>query len=185
MSQTAQRRRFCVTVNPGHINPEWAKDEETDEYPEIPLEDLKAAYRDWWATLAEFPDLLWRKGQIEVSDKGLVHIQAAVRLRTSKRGQTLRRKLGGHFEPARNWAALSRYVQKTSDRLEFLGEDGQPEEGGDVTSGYGSAKLRAIEALKFGMTPTEIAQTDPEAYFTHHRSIEALWEKLKEAERLE
>jgi hypothetical protein len=28
------------------------------------------------------------------------------------------------------------------------------------------------------MTPLEIARTDPDAYFTHWRAIEALWEKL-------
>jgi hypothetical protein len=174
--QLQQKRFFCVTVNPGHLNSEWKPVEKGGQGPPD-VEELKAAYRQWWVALGEYPALQWRKGQIEVSDAGLVHIQAAIKLNASQRAHTLRERLMGHFEPARNWVALKNYVQKTSDRMEFLGEDGE-DNSGNRTEGFGSAKQRAIEALRDGMTPLEIARTDPDAYFTHWRAIEALWEKL-------
>ncbi len=171
-----QKRFFCITVNPGHLDKQWLPESKGGQGPPA-LEDLKAAYRQWWVALGEYPGLQWRKGQIECSDAGLVHIQAAIKLNDSIRAKTLRRRLGGHFEPARNWIALKNYVEKTSDRMEFLGEDGE-DNSGNRTEGFGSAKQRAITALRDGMTPLEIARTDPDAYFTHWRAIEALWEKL-------
>lgn len=156
--QLAQRRFFCVTVNPGHINSEWKPVDKGGNGPPD-VEELKAAYRQWWAALGEFPSLQWRKGQIECSNDGLVHIQAAVKMKDSIRANTLRDRLHGHFEPARNWVALRNYVQKTSDRMEFLGEDGE-DTSGNRTEGFGSAKQRAIQALRDGMTPLEIARTD-------------------------
>lgn len=178
MNDNRQVRRFSVTVWPGHLRADWKRDED-GKMPEIDREELMAAYRTWWAVLGEWPNLLWRKGQVEVDDAGNLHIQAAIRLQKSQRSSTLRRRLGGHYEPSRSWDALVRYVQKTEARVEFLGEDGELP-GGTRTEGYGSAKQRAIEALRDGLTPTEIAISDPDAYFTHWRSIEALWEKIKD-----
>ena len=182
MDENRQVRRFSVTVWPGHLRDDWKKDKDTGEWPDIGKDELMIAYRQWWAALGEFPNLLWRKGQVEVDDSGKLHIQAAIRLQKSQRSKTLRRRLGGHFEPARSWDALVNYVQKTQARVEFLGEDGELP-GGTRTEGYGSAKQRAIEALRDGLTPTDIALTDPDAYFTHWRSIEALWEKIKDSGR--
>ena len=181
LGENAQRRMFMVTVNPGHVNPAWKKPEDADHtwVSELPADELKSAYRQWWAALGDFPNVAYRKGQIEVGDGGLVHIQCVIKMSKSIRPGTLRKKLGGHFEIANNWAACRRYVEKTADRLEFLGEDGEAPDGNGRTEGYGTAKQRAIQALRDGLTPTEIAQSDPEAYFTHHRSIEALWEKLQ------
>lgn len=180
MSNNQQRRMFMVTVNPGHVRSDWKKPDGAgdDWHTVIPADELQGAYRQWWSALGEYPNVQYRKGQIEIGDGGLMHIQCVIKFSKSVRPSTLRKRLGGHFEPANNWVACRRYVEKTSDRFEFLGEDGEAPDGTGRTEGYGSAKQRAIQALRDGLTPQEIAQSDPEAYFTHHRSIEALWEKL-------
>lgn len=181
MAANAQRRMFMVTVWPGHIRDAWRKPQDaTDDWKvDATVAELQGAFRQWWAALGEFPNVQYRKGQIEIGDEGGMHIQAAIKFSKSVRPSTLRKRLGGHFEAANDWGACRQYVEKTSDRFEFLGEDGEAPDGNGRTEGYGTAKLRAIQALRDGLTPLEIAQSDPEAYFTHHRSIEALWEKLQ------
>lgn len=147
------------------------RDECTDD-------EFKAAARQWWDDMA-IPEVEYRVGQLEVSDAGELHGQIAVKTTSSVRAVTMMRRHGGHWEPARNPGAVYNYVQKTEGRIEFLGEDGKKPDGVSRTEGHGSAKRRAIRMLiEEGLSPEEIAKQDPEAYFTHHRAIDRLWERL-------
>ena len=173
-SQQKQKKRFfIVTLWPGHVglDRELCTDDE-----------FKAACRTWWDNMA-IPEVQYRVGQMEISDAGELHGQIAVKTSKSMRAITLMRRHGGHWEPARNAAAVLNYVQKTEGRIEFLGEDGSKPEGPGRTEGHGSAKRRAIRMLiEEGLSPEEIAKQDPEAYFTHHRAIDRLWERLNPGE---
>lgn len=168
-AQKQQKRFFLITLWPGHVglNRESCSEDE-----------FKSAVRTWWDDMA-IPEVQYRVGQLEVSDAGELHGQIAVKTSKSVRAVTMMRRHGGHWEPARNAAAVYNYVQKTEGRIEFLGEDGVKPDGATRTEGHGSAKRRAIRMLiEEGLSPEEIAKQDPEAYFTHHRAIDRLWERL-------
>lgn len=168
-AQKQQKRFFLITLWPGHVG--LVRDECTDD-------EFKAAARQWWDDMA-IPEVEYRVGQLEVSDAGELHGQIAVKTSSSVRAVTMMRRHGGHWEPAKNPGAVYNYVQKTEGRIEFLGEDGKKPDGVSRTEGHGSAKRRAIRMLiEEGLSPEEIAKQDPEAYFTHHRAIDRLWERL-------
>ena len=167
--QKQQRRFFLITLWPGHVGLD--RESCTDD-------EFKSAVRTWWDEMA-IPEVAYRVGQLEVSDAGELHGQIAVKTSKSVRAVTMMRRHGGHWEPADNAAAVTRYVQKTEGRIEFLGEDGSRPESSARTEGHGSAKRRAIRMLiEEGLSPEDIAKQDPEAYFTHHRAIDRLWERL-------
>ena len=169
MAQKQKKRFFIVTLWHGHLG----LDRET-----TPEEEYKAAIRNWWDQMA-IPEVQYRVGQMEVNDSGELHGQIAIKTKKSMRAVTLMRRHGGHWEAARNAAAVLNYAQKTEGRVEFLGEDGSKPEGPARTEGHGSAKRRAIRMLiEEGLSPEDIAKQDPEAYFTHHRAIDRLWERL-------
>lgn len=179
--QKAQKRFFLITLWPGHVKMNWPEGtpdkppkEGNDSWDE---ELFKERLRFWWESMA-IPEVQYRIGQMEVDDNGQLHGQIAVKTARSCRAVTMMRKHGGHWEPARNPAAVYNYCQKTEGRIEFLGEDGVKPSGGR-SEGHGSAKRRAIKMLiEDNLTPQQIARTDPEAYFIHHRAIDRLWEML-------
>lgn len=180
-AQKEQKRFFMITLWPGHVGMNWPEGtpdkpprEGNDDWDE---ELFKERLRFWWDSMA-IPEVTYRVGQMEVDDNGQLHGQIAVKTARSVRAVTMMRKHSGHWEPARNPAAVYNYVQKTEGRIEFLGEDGTKPAGGR-TEGHGSSKRRAIRMLvQDKLTPEQIAATDPEAYFTHHRAIDRLWERL-------
>ena len=168
-NQAMKKRYFMVTLWHGHLG----LDRQT-----TPEEEYKSAIRKWWDEMA-IPEVQYRCGQMEVNDAGELHGQIAIKTSKSMRAVTLMRRHGGHWEPARNANAVLNYCQKTEGRIEFLGEDGSKPESRERTDGHGSAKRRAIRMLiEEGLSPEEIAKQDPEAYFTHHRAIDRLWERL-------
>ena len=168
-AQKQQKRFFLITLWPGHVGLDRESCSE---------DEFKTAVRTWWDNMA-IPEVAYRVGQLEVSDAGELHGQIAVRTSKSVRAVTMMRRHGGHWEPAKNPTAVYNYVQKTEGRIEFLGEDGTKPGSTARSEGHGSAKRRAIRMLiEEGLSPEEIAKQDPEAYFTHHRAIDRLWERL-------
>lgn len=180
-TQKQQARFFIITLWPGHMKMNWPEgtpDKPPKEGNDPWDEDLfKDRLRNWWASMA-IPEVKYRIGQMEVDDNGQLHGQVAVKTARSVRAVTMMRKHGGHWDRADNPAAVYNYCQKTEGRIEFLGEDGVKPSGGR-SEGHGSAKRRAIRMLvQDKLTPEQIAQMDPEAYFIHHRAIDRLWERL-------
>lgn len=174
--QKMKKRCFIVTLWPGHVglNREECSDAE-----------FTSVAKEWWNNMSNIPGIQYRVGQLEVNDAGALHGQFAVKLSSSVRAMTLMRRHGGHWEPARNAAAVYNYSQKTKGRVEFLGEEGEkPDAASRRTSGYGSLKAEAIRLIvQEGLTPEGVAKENPEAYFTHHRAIDRLWERLNPDEQ--
>jgi hypothetical protein len=175
-AQKMKKRCFIVTLWPGHVGLD--REETSDE-------EFSAAARQWWADMAKIPEIQYRVGQLEVSQAGELHAQIAVKTSRSVRAMTMMRRWSGHWEPARNPTAVYAYAQKTEGRVEFLGEEGEkPERAASRTSGYGSLKAEAIRLIvQEGLTPEGVAKENPEAYFTHHRAIDRLWERLNPDEQ--
>ena len=181
-AQKQQKRFFILTLWPGHVGMNREDNGLNEQHPErdpYDEDEFKTRIRKWWEDMA-IPEIAYRCGQMEVSNAGELHGQVAVKTSKSVRAITMMKRHGGHWEPARSPAAVTNYCQKTEGRIEFLGEDGaRPGGTRERTEGHGSAKRRAIRMLiQEGLTPEEIAKQDPEAYFTHHRAIDRLWERL-------
>jgi hypothetical protein len=70
-----------------------------------------------------------------------------------------------------------KYVRKTDSRVATLEEYGTAPNR-PKTNDNGSAKRRAILYLKEGKDPQWIAINDPDAYFTHHRAIDRLYQMV-------
>ena len=170
-AQKMKKRCFIVTLWPGHVglNREECSDAE-----------FTSAAKTWWDNMANIPEIQYRVGQLEVSAAGELHAQIAVKTSRSVRAMTMVRRWSGHWEPARNPTAVYAYAQKTEGRVEFLGEEGEkPQRDATRTNGYGSLKAEAIRLIvQEGLTPEGVAKENPEAYFTHHRAIDRLWERL-------
>lgn len=174
--QKMKKRCFIVTLWPGHVglNREECSDAE-----------FTSAAKKWWDDMSKIPEIQYRVGQLEVSAAGELHAQIAVKTSRSVRAMTMMRRWSGHWEPARSPTAVYVYAQKTEGRVEFLGEEGEkPDRASNRTSGYGSLKAEAIRLIvQEGLTPEGVAKENPEAYFTHHRAIDRLWERLNPDEQ--
>lgn len=170
-NQKMKKRCFIITLWPGHVGLD--REECSDA-------EFSAKARQWWDDMSKIPEIQYRVGQLEVSAAGELHGQIAVKTSRSVRAMTMMRRHGGHWEPARNPTAVYQYAQKTEGRVEFLGEEGtKPDGASSRTSGYGSLKAEAIRLIvQEGFSPEEVAKENPEAYFTHHRAIDRLWERL-------
>jgi hypothetical protein len=171
-----QKRFWIGTVWLGHANPKLAQKDNVTE------EQILSEYRMWWARLAENINVQWAQAQIEVGNEGGLHIQVACKTTDSKRWKWMPKNLPASWQPADNWPAVLNYCTKTSDRIEYLGTIGKRPKS-KMGDGHGSAKQRCIAYLKEGRSPEWVALNDPDAYFTHHRSIRALYEAVLIAKR--
>ena len=172
-----QKRFWIGTVWLGHADADLA------EQDFVMDDQVIDAYRQWWAELASHPSVEFAEGQIEVGSNENLHIQVAVKTKDSKRWSWMAKNLKASWQPAINWDAVTNYCKKHKDRMEYLGVIGTKPKS-RAQQGGGLAKLRAIRYLKMGKTPSWIAVHDTDAYFTHWRAIDNLWERLNSTEGL-
>jgi hypothetical protein len=173
-----QKRFWLGTVWLGHTDSEYKNED-------FVMDELVCdAYRQWWAELASHSSVEFAEGQIEVGADENLHIQVAVKTKDSKRWSWMAKNLKASWQPAISWGAVTNYCKKTADRIEYLGVVGTKPKS-KTQQGHGLAKMRAIKALKAGHTPTWIAVNDTDAYFTHWRAIENLWEKMSSMEAMQ
>ena len=161
-----QKRHWCSTVWPKHIGYEATDDEA----------ELIDAFEAFWQELAETSWLKYGIAQIERSDTGSLHIQAYTEWGKSKRRSEVYKILPSNLDFRRGSREVARdYCRKTDSRVKVLPEIGKwrTEKPAAV-----SPKQRALALLRQGLSPAEICATDPECYFTHWRSIKAVYESL-------
>jgi len=168
-----QKRHWCHTVWSGHIGYEDTDDEA----------ELIDAFEAFWRLLADAPGLKYAVGQIERADTGRLHIQAYTEWAQSKRrtevckifpsNADFRR---GNRDDAREYCRVKVYREKDKGQVKRLPEFGEwrKEKAPAV-----SPKQRALSYLRDGLSPVEICSIDPEAYFTHHRAINAVYGSIQ------
>lgn len=165
-----QRRHWCGTINIGHL---VGDDSE---------ESFKEALAECWAKLGDDTRLAFACGQTEVGgESGRLHAQVYLEFTTSLRKTQVLKVLNGSFEP--RWGSRTQareYHTKSLTRVEALPDVGEfrkeRSHGGETREGPKARCLRML--TQEGLTPSDIALSDPEAYFTFHRSIHALYDAL-------
>ena len=168
-----QKRHWCSTVWPKHIGYEATDDEA----------ELIDAFTDFWQELTEAPGLKYGIAQIERSpDTGSLHIQAYTEWAQSKRLKEVYKILPsnldfrrGSRDDARDYCRVKVWKGKDKGQVKRLPEIGEWRKEKAVAV---SPKQRALAHLRMGLSPAEICSVDPECYFTHWRSIKAVYESL-------
>ena len=164
--KSLQKTSFIFTVNLDHIR-KGLKDE-----PQIvQLEELRLHHM----IMSNFPNVELLRAQIEKNQKGVLHINGGIKLKSPIRARTLENKIGGWFEPARNSEAVMNYGRKQDTRYELLPNVGTLKV---KATALPTPKAQAIEMLLAGMNPQEICRTAPDVFFTHHRAILETWKML-------
>ena len=160
-----QKRHWCSTVWPKHIGYEATDDEA----------ELIDAFTAFWEELTEAPGLKYGIAQIERSPHtGSLHIQAYTEWSSSKRLGEVYKLLPSNLDFRRGSREVARdYCRKTDTRVKVLPEIGKWRK---EKSAAISPKQRALALLRQGLSPAEICAVDPECYFTHWRSIKAVYE---------
>ncbi len=165
-----QKRHWVATVWPKHIGLEA-----TDDEAEIIRE-----FEKHWIAIQELPGLKYAIGQIERSPStGTLHVQAYTEWATSKRRSEVYKIFPASLEPrkgsrddARDYCRKKTWKGKEKGQVKRLPEFGEWR----VAKQSGvSPKQRALMYLHRGFAPADILQRDPEVYFTHHRSINAMY----------
>jgi len=164
-----QKRHWVSTVWPGHIGYEATDDEA----------ELIDAFEACWRVLADAPGLKYGIAQIERSpDTGQLHIQAYTEWAQSKRLSEVYKIFPSDldFRRSKNRDVTRDYCRKTESRVKALPELGvwRKEKAPTI-----SPKQRALSYLRDGLSPVEICSIDPEAYFTHHRAINAVYGSIQ------
>ena len=165
-----------VTIWPQHLDLDGCSDEEI-------IEEFKIY---WSGTVQHAPNLLYAVAQVERSpETGNLHIQGYTEWRTSKRRNEVSKLLCGHLEyrmgtreDARDYCRKAQFKGKDKGKLFSLPTFGiwrhaKPQQI--------SPKQRVLQLLKLGFAPADILQKDPEGYFTHYRSIEAMYNLMEKA----
>lgn len=167
-----QRRMWLGTVWFGHAA------EEAEEEEGCNLQQISLILTRWWKAAISNPGVKFARGQIEISDTGRYHLQVALATTDSKRWSWMVKNLPAHWEPAQDWTAVANYCKKTDSRVLALEDYGEMPKKAKRSGSNGSLKALAIEALKEGLSPKEIALKYPEAYFSHHRAINELFKHV-------
>ena len=168
-----QRRMWLGTVWFGHAAGEADPEEEFCN-----LQQISSILTRWWILATDSPCVKFARGQIEVSDTGRYHLQVAIATTDSKRWSWMAKHLPAHWEPASNWEAVANYCKKTDSRIHAFEDFGILPKKAERSGTSGSLKALAIESLKAGLSPKEIALQHPEAYFSHHRAINELYKHV-------
>lgn len=163
MTMSGQYRHWVHTIQMGHFN-------STDE--EVFMKRVTAA----WSRLEANANLRFATGQLERGEGGKLHAQIYTEWKKAYRVSEVTKWLPSHAERrtgSRDQARL--YVTKAEGREKALAPIGEfrpdRESGGTIRP-----KQRALKyIIKDGLTPREIAQVDPECYFTHYRAIQELY----------
>ncbi len=169
-----QLRHWMITIWPGHLDMKGCSDAEIID-----------AYRSLWDSFIAInpPNLRWLNGQIERSpETGQLHIQAYSEWTTSYRRNEI--PLPGHKEgrkgsreDARDYCRKATWRGKDKGLVERLPDMGEWRQ--ERSSGGDSPKKRALALLAQGLDPAQILKADPEAYFTHSRSIDHFYNIMK------
>ncbi len=180
-----QRRHWVATVWPKHIGYEATDDE---------AEIIREFERHWELVTGvgggvdnhPLPGLKYAIGQIERSPStGTLHIQAYTEWAKSKRRSEVYKIFPASLEPrqgsrddARDYCRKKIWRGKEKGQVKRLPEFGEWR----VAKQSGvSPKQRALMYLHRGFAPADILQRDPEVYFTHHRSINAMYNLMVKA----
>lgn len=172
-----QRRHWMCTVQLSHMG----LDEEATEG------DVEARLKEMWNEVETDPRVVYACGQVERGSlTGRLHGQCYVEFNTSLRNTQVRKVLPSRATHMRTTRTNCRtYCRKASDdkseRVASLPDLGEwvPERGhGPEKLGPKQRCLRML--VEDGMTPEEIAKSDPAAYFTFHTAIAALWRALQD-----
>jgi len=171
-----QRRQWMGTVQLKHMG---LDDEATED-------EALARLTEMWKEVADDPRVKYACGQLERGTDGRLHGQCYVEFDTSLRNTQVRKVLPSFATHMRTTRTNCRtYCRKASDdnservaRLDDIGEWVPERSSGIEQLG---PKQRCLHMLiQDGLSPKEIAKEDPDAYFTFHRSIHALWTTLQE-----
>ena len=155
--------------------------EATEDEAQVQLESM-------WRLVGADPRVVYACGQLERGSlTGRLHGQCYVEFNTSLRNIQVRKVLPSIATHMRTTRTNCRtYCRKASDdkseRVASLPDLGEwtPERGhGPEKLGPKQRCLRML--VEDGMTPEEIAKSDPAAYFTFHTAISALWRALQDA----
>lgn len=173
LEMNQQKRHWCSTVWPKHMGYEATDDEA----------ELIDAFTDFWQELTEAPGLKYGIAQIERSpDTGSLHIQAYTEWAQSKRRSEVYKILPsnldfrrGSRDDARDYCRVKVWKGKDKGQVKRLPEIGEWRTEKPTAV---SPKQRALAHLRMGLSPAEICAIDPECYFTHWRSIKAVYESL-------
>jgi len=140
--------------------------------------ELIDAYEAFWRNFADAPGLKYGIAQIERSpDTGQLHIQAYTEWAQSKRRSEVYKILPSDLDFRRGSRDVARdYCRKTDSRVKVLPELGEWRKEKPPSI---SPKQRALSYLRDGLSPADICAMDPECYFTHWRSINAVWGSLQ------
>lgn len=170
-----QLRKHFLTINPGHVVTDG---DETD-------------IREWWATLKQSLDcghapscIRWLSAALEPYEDGTgAHAHIFVELTSPKRGNTVAKALGLD-------SASCTEVRNRQDCRDYTtGEGAHADKPAHDRLEYGTWRVDAsterstladtcVDAIVNGATPEMVARHHPKAYFTHHRSVRALYDAL-------
>lgn len=150
--------------------------------------EVVEAFQKFWNQLQDLPGLRWLNGQVEMCPStGNVHIQAYSEWKTSRRRSEVVKLIPSHAEPragsredARDYCRSKTWRGKDKGQLLLLPDIGEWRKD-NATQGV-SPKQRAIGMLKLGFTPEQILLSDVDAYFTHYRAIQHIYEVLLSAQ---
>jgi len=175
LSSNPQLRHWMITVWPKHLDLEDCSDDEIID-----------AYLAEWKRIEEevSPYLNWANAQIErAPDTGRLHIQGYTEWKDSKRRSEVLHHLSAHCEArlgsredARSYCSKKTWKGRTKGQVLVLSNIGKWRSA--KTSQSPSPKQRALELIKQGFTPADICRLDVEVYFTHYRSIEAVYNMI-------
>lgn len=111
--------------------------------------------------------LTFLQGQVERASTGQLHVQAAAAFSSPTRMTTLKKWIpGAHWEPAREWNSLLKYVTKEDTRVAGPWTIGEAQ-----SQGQRSDLSTAAELILSGSTMTTIATTMPETTVRYYKGL--------------
>lgn len=156
-----QYRHWCGTIHEGHLG----------------KFDADLTWEEIFLRLTEQPGLKYASAQLEDAD-GTLHLQVYTEWKKSLRLSELRKRQAAHWEPRNGTRAAARkYTRKAESRVDGPWEFGEWRKDGARPKAE-SPKARALAYISDGLSPQEIAEIDPTAFFTHHRAICELYKML-------
>lgn len=139
------------------------------------------------------PGLKYAGFQIEAGEKtGRLHIQIYTEWKQSLRESEVVKRIPGEWDyragtraEARNYCTKAVYNGEDKGRVEGPFEFGEFKPDGKMKA-EDRPKARALRYLIVeGLTPSEIALVDPEAFFSHHAAILATYRALQLSTKLD
>lgn len=168
----AQKRHWVHTIWPGHCGLEDDCDDE----------DFIQAVHEVTDAVRSDGRLRYMTGQVEHGDQGEIHAQIYTEWTVSLRRAQVCKALPSHAEYRTGTRQQAReYCRKKEGRVEAFPDHGEwrPERGDDDFGQREGPKARALKMVLEGKDPIQIAEEDPEAFFTFHRSIVSLYGALE------